>query len=49
MDKDKATGRQGQSLGDFISHGAKYEGKLLLNQEHDKDDHAACSAQNGPQ
>ena len=49
MDKDKVMGRKGQSLGDFISHGARYEGKLLLKQEDDKNDHAACSIQNGPQ
>lgn len=49
MDKDKATGRQGQSLEDFISHGARYEEKLLLKQENAENGHAACSIQNGPQ
>ena len=39
---DRQAGRA-QALGAFISHGARCEGKLLLEQENDKNDHTACS------
>lgn len=31
-----------------MSHGARYQGKSLLTQDSARDDHAACSLENGP-